>query len=146
MLAVGAALALVLAGAAAASNGGFAPATPASPNASRINDAYDLIAIPTGIILVGVEAALILFVVRYRRGRRPRDAEGPQVHGATRLELIWTAIPVVILAGIVAFVLYKLPGIQDAPKASASPLPVVGMVVKWRQCARELDGRPVRQG
>ena len=126
MLAVGAALvlALTLAGAAAAGNGGFAPATPASPNASRINDAYDLIAIPTGIILVGVEAALILFVVRYRRGRRPRDAEGPQVHGATRLELIWTAIPVVILAGIVAFVLYKLPGIKNVPKATAAGGPL----------------------
>ena len=126
MLAVGAAvvLALTLAGAAAAGNGGFAPATPASPNAGRINDAYDLIAIPTGIILVGVEAALVLFVVRYRRGRRPRDAEGPQVHGATRLELIWTAIPVVILAGIVAFVLYKLPGIKNVPKATAAGGPL----------------------
>jgi cytochrome c oxidase subunit II len=126
LLAVGAAvvLALTLAGAAAAGNGGFAPATPASPNANRINDAYDLIAIPTGIILVGVEAALILFVVRYRRGRRPRDAEGPQIHGATRLELIWTAIPVVILAGIVAFVLYKLPGIKNVPKATAAGGPL----------------------
>jgi cytochrome c oxidase subunit II len=121
-LALGATLAL--AGAALAGNGGFAPATPASPNANRINDAYDLIAIPTGIILVGVEAALILFVVRYRRGRRPRDAEGPQVHGATRLELIWTAIPVVILAGIVAFVLYKLPGIKNVPKATAAGGPI----------------------
>jgi cytochrome c oxidase subunit II len=126
LLAVGAAvvLALTLAGAAAAGNGGFAPPTPASPNAGRINDAYDLIAIPTGIILVGVEAALILFVVRYRRGRRPRDAEGPQVHGATRLELIWTAIPVVILSGIVAFVLYKLPGIKNVPKATAAGGPL----------------------
>jgi cytochrome c oxidase subunit 2 len=115
---------LGLAGAAVAGNGGFAPPTPASPNANRINDAYDLIAIPTGIILVGVEAALILFVVRYRRGRRPRDAEGPQVHGATRLELIWTAIPVVILAGIVAFVLYKLPGIKNVPKATAAGGPL----------------------
>ena len=126
MLAVGAALALALtlAGAAAAGNGGFAPPTPASPNASRIGDAYDLIAIPTGIIFVLVETALIVFVVRYRRGRRPRDAEGPQIHGATRLELIWTAIPVVILAGIVAFVLYKLPGIKNVPKATAAGGPV----------------------
>jgi cytochrome c oxidase subunit 2 len=116
--------ALVLAAAAAAGNAGFAPPTPASPNANRINDAYDLIAIPTGIILVLVEAALIVFVVRYRRGRRPRTAEGPQLHGATRLELIWTAIPVLILAGIVAFVFYKLPGIQDVPRAGAAGGPI----------------------
>jgi cytochrome c oxidase subunit 2 len=121
-LVFGAALALI--GVAAAGNGGFAPRTPQSPNASRINDAYDLIAIPTGIILVLVEAILIVFVIRYRRGRRPRDAEGPQVHGATRLELIWTAIPVLILAGIAAFVFYKLPGIKDVPKAKAGNEPV----------------------
>jgi cytochrome c oxidase subunit 2 len=112
--------ALVFTGVAAAGNGGFAPETPHSPNASRINDSYKLIALFTGIILILVEAALIAFVVRYRRRGRPRDAEGPQVRGHTRLELIWTAIPVLILAGIGAFVFYKLPGIKDVPKARAA--------------------------
>jgi cytochrome c oxidase subunit II len=116
--------ALALAGAAVAGNAGFAPPAPHSPNASRINDAYDLIAIPTGIILLLVEVSLIVFVIRYRRGRRPRSAEGPQLHGATRLELIWTAVPVLILVGIAAFVLYKLPGIKDVPKASAGNGPI----------------------
>jgi cytochrome c oxidase subunit II len=117
-LVVGAAL--VLAGAAAAGNGGFAPPTPQSPNASRINDSYKLIALFTGLILILVEASLITFVVRYRRRGRPRDAEGPQVRGHTRLELIWTAIPVLVLAAIASFVFYKLPGIKDVPQARAS--------------------------
>jgi cytochrome c oxidase subunit II len=117
-LVVGAALLLVAA--ASAGNGGFAPETPRSPNASRINDSYKLIALFTGLILILVEATLIAFVVRYRRRGRPRDAEGPQVRGHTRLELIWTAIPVLILAGIGAFVFYKLPGIKDVPKARAA--------------------------
>jgi cytochrome c oxidase subunit 2 len=111
---------LVVASAAAAGNGGFAPPTPESPNAGRINDSYKLIALFTGIILILVEATLITFVIRYRRRGRPRDAEGPQVRGHTRLELIWTALPVLILAGIAAFVFYKLPGIKDVPKARAS--------------------------
>src|ERR671932_950165 len=117
-LLVGAALAL--AAVAYAGNGGFAPETPHSPNASRINDSYKLIALFTGLILILVEASLITFVVRYRRRGRPRDAEGPQVRGHTRLELIWTAIPVLILAAIGAFVFYKLPGIKDVPKARAT--------------------------
>jgi cytochrome c oxidase subunit II len=112
--------ALVLVTAATAGNGGFAPPTPHSPNAGRINDAYKLIALFTGIILILVEAALITFVIRYRRGRRDRTVEGPQVRGHTRLELIWTAIPVLILAAIGGFVLYKLPGIKDVPKAGAA--------------------------
>ena len=90
-LLVGAALAL--AAVAYAGNGGFAPETPHSPNASRINDSYKWIALFAGIIFVVVEGSLLWFVFRYRRRGRPRTAEGPQIHGATRLELIWTAVP-----------------------------------------------------
>jgi cytochrome c oxidase subunit II len=122
VLVVGAALAL--AAVAHAGNGGFAPVTPHSPNAGRINETYKLISIFTGIIFVVVEASLLWFVFRYRRRGRPRDAEGPQIHGATRLELIWTAVPVVILAIIVSFVLYKLPGIRNAPAASSADPPL----------------------
>ena len=117
VVALGVALAVV--GVAYAGNGGFAPVTPHSPNAERIDDTYLWITIFTAVVFVVVESALLLFIFRYRRRGRPRDAEGPQVHGATRLELIWTAIPVVMLAAIVAFVLYELPGIQDIPKARA---------------------------
>ena len=123
VLALGVALALTAA--AHAGNGGFAPETPHSPNASRINDSYKLIALLTGIILVVVETALIWFVVKYRARGRARSVEGPQIHAHARLELIWTAVPVLILAIIAAFVFYKLPGIKNVPSASAqggSPL------------------------
>jgi cytochrome c oxidase subunit 2 len=112
--------ALVIASAALAGNGGFLPATPHSPNAHRINQAFIFVGIFTGVIFLIVEAALILFIVKYRRGKRPITAEGPQIHGATRLEIVWTVIPVLILAAIGTFVFYKLPGIADAPKAAAA--------------------------
>jgi cytochrome c oxidase subunit II len=117
--------ALAFAAVAYAGNGGFAPATPHSPTASRINDAYKWIAIFTGAILIGVEGALIWFIFRFRRRNRPRDAEAPQIHGATRLELIWTAFPVLILAAIGTYVFYKLPGIEDVPAAKAQGGPLV---------------------
>jgi cytochrome c oxidase subunit 2 len=113
-------VALAVAATAAAGNGGFLPGDAHSPNAHRIHDAFVFVAIFTGVILVGVEAALLTFAVKYRRGRRPRNAEGPQIHGATRLEVIWTVVPVLILAAIGGFVFYKLPGIVDAPKAAAA--------------------------
>jgi cytochrome c oxidase subunit II len=122
VLALGAALAL--AAVAHAANGGFTPAEPRSPNAERINDSYNWIAIFALAILVLVEGSLIWFVIRYRRRGRPRSVEGPQIHGATRLELIWTAVPVLILAAIASFILYKLPGIQDVPSARAEGGPL----------------------
>ena len=103
-----------------AGNGGFLPGEAHSPNAHRINDAFVFVSIFTGVIFVIVEGALIVFMLKYRRGKRARSAEGPQIHGSTRLEIIWTVVPVLILAAIGSFVLYKLPGIADAPKATAA--------------------------
>jgi cytochrome c oxidase subunit 2 len=110
---------LATAGIAAAANGGFTPEYPHSPNAQRINTAYYLILGFTGAIFVVVETALVVFIWKYRSRGRPRTAEGAQVHGNTRLELIWTVSPVVILAAIGIFVFYELPGISNVPAASA---------------------------
>jgi cytochrome c oxidase subunit II len=118
VLAAGAAL--VLAGIATAGNGGFLPPSPHSPNAQRITDAYIFVLVFTGIIFVLVEGALVAFVLKYRRGRRPRTVEGPQIHGSTRLEILWTVLPVLILTAIGTFIFYKLPGIADAPAAAAN--------------------------
>jgi cytochrome c oxidase subunit 2 len=101
-------LALTVATAALAGNGGLAPPAPASPNASGIRDIYWLVLAISVAIFVLVVGALLLFVIRYRSRGRPREVEGPQVHGATNLELAWTAAPVIILAVIAAFVFVKV--------------------------------------
>jgi cytochrome c oxidase subunit 2 len=113
-------LTLVTAATALAGNAGFLPPSPHSPNAHRVTDAFIFVGVFTGIIFLIVETALIAFIVKYRRGKRALTAEGPQIHGATRLEIIWTVIPVLILAAIGTFVFYKLPGIADPPKVSAA--------------------------
>src|SRR5580765_3445060 len=84
---IAAGLALLAAGAAAASNGGATPVEPASPNAARIEDTFWVILGFTGFIFLLVETVLIVFIVRYRRGRRSRTQEGPQIRGHARLEL-----------------------------------------------------------
>jgi len=43
--------------------------------------------LPALAIFLLVEGLLIAFVIRYRRRKRPRDLDGAQIHGATRLEL-----------------------------------------------------------
>ena len=114
-------VALATAGVAAAGNGGFTPVKPASPNAVHTQHAYYLILGFTAAIFVLVEGLLVVFIIKYRSRGRARAVEGAQVHGHTRLELIWTAFPVVILAIIAAVVFYELPTIRSAP-AAANPI------------------------
>jgi cytochrome c oxidase subunit 2 len=125
------ALALVLAGTAFADVGRAVPPAD-SPNAGGIRDLYWVVLAVTGVVFILVEGALILFMVRFRNRGRDRGAEGPQIRGHTRLELIWTAIPVLILAGIISVVFYKLPGIKDVPAAGAAG-PKMTVQVEGRQ-------------
>jgi cytochrome c oxidase subunit 2 len=134
LLLIGGALvaALVAAGGAHAGNGGFAPVPPESPNAEDITYTWWFVSIFIVAIFVLVEGLLIAFVWRYRRRRRARDADGPQIHGSTRLETIWTVAPVFVLFAIATVVFLKLPGIRDVPSAGAAGGPLE-VVVEGRQ-------------
>ena len=115
-------VALATAGVAAAGNGGFAPIAPHSPNASRITDAYWVVFGFAAFVAVLVESILVAFIIKYRSRGRSRAVEGAQVHGHTRLELIWTVFPVLILAVIAAVVFYELPAIDREPSAATNPI------------------------
>jgi len=119
-----------------ASNGGFTPVAPESPNAGGIADSFWFISIFVVAIFVLVEGLLIAFALRYRRRRRARFEEGADIHGATKLELMWTAGPVVVLFAIAAFVFVELPGIKNIPSAGAGSsqfeIRVVGHQYYWQ--------------
>jgi cytochrome c oxidase subunit 2 len=112
-------LALALVPAALAGNGGLAPQAPASPSAAHIRDIYWLILGVTGGIFLLVVVTLVVFLVRYRSRGRPREVEGAQVRGHTKLELAWTAGPVLILAVIAGFVFWKVSDLSATASSGA---------------------------
>ena len=120
------------ASAALGGNGGFAPVPPESPNAEGISQSWWFVTAFVLAIFLLVEVLLVVFVVRYRRRNRPRFEDGAQVHGASNLELAWTAAPVVILFLIATFIFVELPGIKDIPAATAGE-PQVDVKVTGRQ-------------
>ena len=114
----------------------FAPVAPESPNAEGIRDSWLFVSIFVFAIFVLVEGLLIAFIWKYRRQKRPRFEDGAPIHGATKLELLWTAFPVVVLFLIGAFVFIELPGIKDVPEAAAGEeqlqIEVVGRQFYWQ--------------
>lgn len=114
----------------------FAPVAPESPNAEGIRRSYLFITILVVVIFVLVESCLIAFIWKYRRRSRPRFEDGAPIHGATKLELAWTAGPVLVLFVIAVFVFLELPGIKDIPDATAGEqqleIKVSGQQFSWQ--------------
>jgi cytochrome c oxidase subunit II len=90
--------------------GGIAPIfpTPVSPNGQGIYTLYELISIPAIIVFIGVEAALLWVVIRYRRSKQPAGYVPPQIHGHHGLEIVWTAVPLIIVLAIAAYSFVEL--------------------------------------
>lgn len=103
----------VAVGAALAGNGGLGPPAPQTPSGEAISRLYWIVFAVCAVVFVLVEGALIYFIVRFRRrADTPAEAEGPQVHGNTRLEIIWTAIPAIILAALAIVTFTQIPAVQ----------------------------------
>jgi cytochrome c oxidase subunit 2 len=106
-------LALAAVPAAVAAPGGIAPPSPSTPSGDAINQLYWFVFAVCAFVFVAVETALVLFVVRFRRRKTtPDDVEGPQIHGNTRVEIIWTIIPAIILVAIAVVVFIRVPAVE----------------------------------
>jgi cytochrome c oxidase subunit 2 len=109
----------------ALANGGIAPPDSATEQGSSINTLYWTIFGISAFVFLCVEGALVWFVFRFRRRRGTSyDADGPQIHGNTRLEIVWTSIPVVILAGIALATFLTIPNVSANPGPGEDALTV----------------------
>jgi cytochrome c oxidase subunit 2 len=92
-------------------------------------DLFVLVMIPGFIIMVGVFAACIYIMVRFRR----RDTDGipEQVHGNTRLELAWTIAPTILLVAIAIPTLIAIVDLGEAAGPDAMPVTVEAIQWDW---------------
>jgi cytochrome c oxidase subunit 2 len=101
--------------------------------------------VATGIFVV-VEGALVWFAVRYRH-RKGREGIPPQVHGNTRLEVAWTILPAVILAGVAVPTVATIFDLARDPDEGTMRVDVLGHQWWWEfTTANELHipaGEPV---
>ena len=104
--------------------------TSATKEFDRIQEIYWFATI-LSIVIFAIVSAVVVFSVWKWRVPPDDDAEGPPIHGNTGLEIVWTAVPaiLVIALGVVsAFVL------SENGKASANPLQVtvIGQQFAWK--------------
>ncbi|HEX6330230.1 MAG TPA: cytochrome c oxidase subunit II [Actinomycetota bacterium] len=85
--------------------------------------------VATGIFVV-VEGALVVFAFRYRH-RKGREGIPPQVHGNTRLEVAWTILPAVILAGVAVPTVATIFDLARQPEEGTMRVDVLGHQWWW---------------
>jgi cytochrome c oxidase subunit II len=92
--------------------------TPATIEAQRTADLYRVFVGVAAVVAVIVIGLTLYAIVRYRA--RDGDPLPAQVRGSTRLEAIWTGIPLVTVAVLFGLTVVVLNGFDDATRASAS--------------------------
>ena len=103
-------------------NNGLLPVA-ATDEAPLIDGLFNtMMTVSTGIFFI-VEGVLIYAVIRYRR-RAGDNEDGPPVEGNVPLEILWTAIPAIIVIGIsiYSFDVYNNIGGFDPHSAHAAPM------------------------
>lgn len=111
----------------------------ASTYAGQLDMGFWVVTVIVGIAFVLVEAALVWFVIRYR-ARPGRRAEF--IHGSTKAEVIWTAIPALTVVGIgvwSAGLWREIKGRDQLP-ANALHVAVVAKQFEWNVTYPGLDG------
>ena len=92
-------------------------------------------------------AMVVLYSVRLFRVRPGQELEdGPPIHGNTTLEVIWTALPAMLIAGLVVYAYLVLHDIEKAPADAATEMHVhvVAQQFAWQFEYRGKDGKPVK--
>ncbi len=103
----------------------------ASTQAHETDTLYHVLVIASVPIFVLV-VTVILFSVWHFRMRPGQELEdGPPIHGNTRLEVIWTAIPAMILLGLVSYSFVVLHNNERKPAVPEMVVEVTGQQFAW---------------
>jgi len=105
---------------------------PAGPAADKIDGLTDLTLIMAAVVFVLVQGG-VLFVIWKFRARKDADPEAlpEQLHGNTKLEIGWTALPAVILAFLAVFTVSTVLELAEDPGEEALTVRVVGQQWWW---------------
>jgi cytochrome c oxidase subunit 2 len=114
--------------------------TQGSEQAETVDTVWDVLIIASVPVFVLVMTVVLYCVWRYRMKPGEELKDGPPIHGNTRLEIIWTAIPAILLVGLCSYSYVALTDIEEA-KADALNVRVVGEQFTWTFYYKDASGK-----
>jgi cytochrome c oxidase subunit 2 len=102
----------------------------ASEQSKDIDTLWDILIIASVPVFVLVEVVVLYSVWKFRMRPGEEQEDGPPIHGNTLLEIIWTAIPAILMVGLSTYSYIVLTDIEEA-KANEMRVRVVGEQFTW---------------
>jgi cytochrome c oxidase subunit II len=105
---------------------------PASDGAEIISQLFWFTLVLATIVFVLVEGLLIYSSLRFRRRAPLPTHEPPQIHGNTRLEVMWATVPALILIGLFGITVTRLGDLSELPTdPNTLHINVTGRQFQW---------------
>ena len=90
--------------------------TKGSVQAGNVRTLYTVLLIATVPIFVLVETVVLFSVWKFRMRPGQEEMDGPPIHGNTRLEVVWTAVPAILIVSLCAYAYSVLRSNEDSKK------------------------------
>jgi cytochrome c oxidase subunit II len=109
----------------------------AATQADQVDTLYDVLIIASVPMFVLVVSVVLYNAIHFRMRPGQENMDGPPIHGNTKLEVIWTIIPAVMMLGLCTYAYAIMVDAEDAPAAAGGGAPkelkvdVVGEQFTW---------------
>jgi cytochrome c oxidase subunit 2 len=103
---------------------------PMSEQGKKVYTEYNIVLAIALVIGIGVIAMILLTCVRYRKAPGD-DTLPPQTHGNTTFEIIWTAVPTIIVLALFAMSFTTIRQIDKPSSTHAAVIEVRGYQWNW---------------
>ena len=103
----------------------------ASAEAEDIDRLWDILLIASVPVFVLVQTIVLYSVWKFRMRPGEELMDGPPIHGNTKLEVWWTAIPAALLVGLCSYSYVVLHDIEKAAADAPMNVRVVGEQFTW---------------
>src|SRR5207245_3983158 len=105
---------------------------PASDGADIMSQLFWFTLVLATIVFVLIEGLLIYSSLRFRRRAPLPFHEPPQIHGNTRLEVMWATVPALILVGLFGITVSRLGDLSQLPTdPNTLHISVTGRQLQW---------------
>jgi cytochrome c oxidase subunit II len=96
-----------------------------------VGNLYNIVLVMATVVFVAVEVAIVYNAIRYRRRRDDDGVLPEQIHGNRNVEILWTAIPAVIIMALFVMSMVVLVKVNHEETAPLT-VKVTGFQWQWR--------------